>query len=111
MHEVFTPGPQRLVLIRSGQYDYANIAFGKCAHLVGHNNVGKTSLISALQFLYIDNEQRMAFSSGMEETRRYYFKHDTSYILFECMSADGRYITVGMHGTGQINNYKIIRFH
>lgn len=110
MSEVLTPGPKRIVLIRAGQYDYADISLGKSAHLVGRNNVGKTSLISALQFLYIDDERRMHFSRGIEETKRYYFKHDTSYILFECVSADGRFVTVGLHGTGQIGGYGIERF-
>ncbi|MBI5436142.1 MAG: hypothetical protein HY937_03405 [Nitrosomonadales bacterium] len=110
MSEVLTPGPTRIVLIRAGQYDYADISLGKSAHLVGRNNAGKTSLISALQFLYIDDERRMQFSRGIEETKRYYFKHDTSYILFECVSADGRFVTVGLRGTGQIGGYGIERF-
>ena len=110
MSDVLTPGPTRIVLIRAGQYDYADISLGKSAHLVGRNNVGKTSLISALQFLYIDDERSMNFSRGIVETKRYYFQHDTSYILFECVSADGRFITVGMRGTGHIGGYGIERF-
>lgn len=110
MSDVLTPGPTRIVLIRAGQYDYADISLGKSAHLVGRNNVGKTSLISALQFLYIDDERSMNFSRGIVETKRYYFQHDTSYILFECVSADGRFITVGLRGTGQIGGYGIERF-
>lgn len=110
MNNAMTPGPKRIVLIRAGQYDYADISFGKSAHLVGRNNVGKTSLISVLQFLYIDDERRMHFSRGIEETKRYYFKHNTSYILFECVSADGRFVTIGLRGTGQIGGYGIDRF-
>jgi len=110
MNNAMTPGPKRIVLIRAGQYDYADISFGKSAHLVGRNNVGKTSLISVLQFLYIDDERRMHFSRSIEETKRYYFKHNTSYILFECVSADGRFVTVGLRGTGQVGGYGIDRF-
>ncbi|MCR4304631.1 MAG: hypothetical protein NUV63_10485 [Gallionella sp.] len=110
MNNAMTAGPKRIVLIRAGQYDYADISFGKSAHLVGRNNVGKTSLISVLQFLYIDDERRMHFSRSIEETKRYYFKHNTSYILFECVSADGRFVTIGLRGTGQIGGYGIVRF-
>ena len=34
---------------------------------------GKTTLISTLQYLYIDDQRQMHFSRDSEETRRYYF--------------------------------------
>ncbi len=54
-------GPIRLVLLHSGKYDYAEVEIDVPLHLVGPNNVGKTSLIAALQFLYIDCTEGDAF--------------------------------------------------
>ena len=107
-----TPGCKRMIFIRSGNYDYAEVDFDRAIHLVGRNNVGKTSLISALQFLFIGDQSDMRFDGyTMDDTRRYYFKHPTSYILFECLSAETHsYVTVGLRGYGPIGGYRIERF-
>lgn len=105
-----TPGPTRIVLIRSGRYDLAEITLGNSVHLVGHNNVGKTSAIATLQFLYIANFNEMHFSRPWEESVRYYFQSDRSYILFETMTGDGRYVTFGLRGRGQLGGYQVDRF-
>ena len=41
-------GPQRLILIRSGCYEYAEIELTCALQIVGPNNTGKTALIKAL---------------------------------------------------------------
>jgi hypothetical protein len=46
-------GPQRLILIRSGCYEYAEIELTGALQIVGPNNTGKTALINTLQFLYL----------------------------------------------------------
>lgn len=104
------PGPTRIVLIRSGRYDLAEISLGSSVHLVGHNNVGKTSAIATLQFLYIASFNEMRFSRSWEESARYYFQSDTSYVLFETITADGRYVTLGLRGRGQMGAYQVDRF-
>lgn len=75
-------GPTRLVLIRSGKYEYGEIELLRPLHLIGPNNVGKTSLISTMQFLYIDRQDKMHFSRDLQQTRKYYFPDPNSYILF-----------------------------
>ncbi|WP_349608999.1 chromosome partitioning protein ParA [Cupriavidus sp. DF5525] len=112
MNHVPIPGCERMVFIRSGNYDYAEVDFRGSVHLVGRNNVGKTSIISAVQFLFVPDQSDMRFDGHtLEDTRRYYFKHPTSYILFECFSAETQsYVTVGMHGLGAIGSYKFERF-
>lgn len=105
-----TPGPTRIVLIRSGRYDLAEISLGSSVHLVGHNNVGKTSAIATLQFLYIASFNEMRFSRSWEESARYYFQSDTSYVLFETLTANGRYVTLGLRGRGQMGAYQVDRF-
>lgn len=108
---MLTPGVKRIIFIRAGRYDYAELELGKSAHLVGDNNVGKTSLIESLQFLYIGNFNEMKFGNyKWEETQRYYFNSDQSYILFECMTNKGKYVTVGLHGRGVLQSYNVERF-
>src|SRR5674476_847399 len=108
---MLSPGVKRIIFIRAGRYDYAELELGKSAHLVGDNNVGKTSLIEALQFLYIGNFNEMKFGNyKWEETQRYYFNSDQSYILFECITNKGKYVTVGLHGRGALQNYNVERF-
>ena len=102
-------GPIRLILLHSGKYDYAEVEIGVPLHLVGPNNVGKTSLIAALQFLYLDQQRRMYFSRSIEETRRYYFPDPNSYILFECRTPSG-FQVLGVHGLGPLKGYDFERF-
>lgn len=108
---MLTPGVKRIIFIRAGRYDYAELELGKSSHLVGENNVGKTSLIEALQFLYIGNFKEMKFGNyAWEETQRYYFSSVQSYILFECMTNKGKHVTVGLHGCGVLQSYNVERF-
>jgi hypothetical protein len=83
-------GPQRLVLINAGRYDYAEIELRGSLQIVGPNNTGKTTLINTLQFLYLDDRRHMEFGSyTLEQTWDYYFPNQYSYILFEVLSARG----------------------
>jgi len=102
-------GPSRLILLRSGKYDYGEIELINPLHLIGPNNVGKTSLIAVLQLLYIDDQRSMHFSREMSETRKYYFPDQNSYILFECLTQTG-YQVVGVQGLGPIRGYEFQRF-
>lgn len=107
---MLTPGPKRIILIRAGRYDYAEVVLGQSAHLVGKNNAGKTSLIATLQMLYVAGFNEMSFSRPWDETRRYYFRLDTSTILFETVTSDGRFVTVGLRGKGQLGAFQVERF-
>lgn len=107
---MLTPGPKRIILIRAGRYDYAEVLLGQSAHLVGKNNAGKTSLIATLQMLYVAGFNEMSFSRPWDETRRYYFRLDTSTILFEALTSDGRFVTVGLRGKGQLGAFQVDRF-
>ncbi|MBU1420099.1 MAG: hypothetical protein KKD01_13825 [Proteobacteria bacterium] len=102
-------GPSRMVLLRAGKYDYGEVELINPLHLVGPNNIGKTSLIAVLQFLYIDDQRSMHFSREMAETRKYYFPNQNSYVLFECLTPTG-YQVVGVQGLGPIRSYEFKRF-
>ncbi len=83
-------GPTKLIAIRSGSYDYAEVELGTSLQLVGPNNAGKTTLINTLQFLYLDNRSHMVFGDhDVEATRDYYFPDHYSYLLFECLGPKG----------------------
>src|SRR5258708_13366753 len=91
-------GPQRLVLINAGRYDYADVELRGSLQIVGPNNTGKTTLINTLQFLYIDDQRHMDFGSyTSEQTRDFYFPNQYSYILFECLGATGQCV-IGWRG-------------
>jgi len=98
------PGPRKLVLIDSGTYPYAEIELEESVHLSGQNNAGKTSLLNALQFLYIDDIKLMHFpnTNFQGKTKPFYFKPSgRSTILIEADTKWG-IRTVGFHGLGSI---------
>lgn len=80
---------KKLVILNSTVYGKAEIALDNCEslQLVGSNNVGKSTLIYALNFLFIIDGNKMTFSGnrkGDKETIHHYFPYvDTSYIVFE----------------------------
>lgn len=83
-------GVRRLVAINSGNYEFADIDLSKSVHLAAPNNRGKSTLVNALQFLYIDHFEKMRFGHrNHEDTRRHYFSSDRSYLVFECLTASG----------------------
>ena len=102
-------GPYRIVALHCGKFDYAEVEIDSPVHLIGPNNVGKTSLIALLQFLYIDDQRQMQFSREMTATRRYYFPEKYSYALFECLTPTG-FQVVGVHGLGPVRQYGFERF-
>lgn len=90
---VMSNGPKKLILIRSGRFDYAEVELRGTLQIVGPNNTGKTTLINTLQFLYLDDRRHMDFGSYTpEQTRDYYFPNQYSYVLFECLGSRGTFV-------------------
>ena len=105
-----TTGPTRLIFIGAAKFSYAEVDLTKPLHLVGPNNVGKTTLVNALQLLYIDKESHMSFPGySWRETKAYYFPDRRSYVLFECMTPEGMQV-VGAYGKGPAEGHDIQRF-
>jgi len=103
-------GPQKLILIRSGRYEYAEVELAGALQIVGPNNTGKTTLINTLQFLYLDDRRHMDFGSyTAEQTRDFYFPNQYSYILFECLGSTGQCV-VGWRGTSKTSGGDPERF-
>jgi hypothetical protein len=83
-------GPLKIILIRAGRYDYAEVELSASLQIVGPNNTGKTTLINTLQFLYVDDLRTMDFGSySLEQTLAYYFPNQYAYVLFECLGVTG----------------------
>lgn len=104
-------GPQKLILINSGRYDFAEVELSASLQIVGPNNTGKTTLINTLQFLYLDDRRHMDFGSySTEQTRDYYFPNQYSYILFQCLGARGQFV-FGWHGQSKAAGGEPDRFY
>ncbi|MGH7978153.1 MAG: ATP-binding protein, partial [Limisphaerales bacterium] len=103
-------GPQKVVLINAGKYDYAEVSLDGAIQIVGPNNSGKTTLINTLQFLYIDERSRMTFEGWtLDQTLDYYFHSEHSYILFECQTVRGLAV-IGWRGASRTSGASPDRF-
>ncbi len=103
-------GPKRLILIQSGKYDYAELDLTESFQLVGVNGLGKTALISTLQYLYLDSQRDMRFGQHTtDESRRFYFRGEASFILYECETSIGT-VTLGARSLGATAGYELQRF-
>lgn len=109
-HQAPQVGPRRLILIESGKYDYAELDLTRSFQLVGVNGLGKTALIATLQYLYTDNQRDMRFGQhSTEESRKFYFRTDFSFILFECETSLGT-MMIGARSQGPTGGYELQRF-
>ena len=87
----------KLVLINSSSYKIAELNFegSRSLQLVGPNNVGKSSLIYALNFVFLINKKLMSFSGQRpadKDTIAHYFPDaERSYIVFEVSKRGHRY--------------------
>ena len=97
-------GINRLVLINSANYELAELPLDESVSLVGPNNSGKTSLINALQFLFIRERKHMDFGKhDIRATMKFYFPSPSSYILLEMQIPAGQ-VVVGCVGKGVSND-------
>lgn len=97
-------GINRLVLINSANYEVAELPLDESVSLVGPNNSGKTSLINALQFLFIRERKHMDFGKhDIRATMKFYFPSPSSYILLEMQIPAGQ-VVVGCVGKGVTND-------
>ena len=98
----YTSSIRRIGLINSGMFDTLTLNFDvQAIHLVGANNVGKTSLIALIQFLFFPTVNEMTFIKSTGESMGFYFRPEGSYLLFEVRTITGSIRTVGIYGTGE----------
>jgi hypothetical protein len=87
--------------VNSGMFDTIEFSTDVAAvHFVGDNNVGKTSLIEMMQFLYFPHLKDMLFAKPYDESMRFYFRPEGSYIVFCVRTMQNTIRTIGVHGKG-----------
>lgn len=102
----------RIAILNSKVYGKAELKFDDCnsLQLVGPNNIGKSTLIYALNFLFIVDGSKMSFSGqrkGDKETIHHYFpKHDSSFIVFEIYKKNYYCILVKRNVEGELEYYR-----
>lgn len=102
---------QRIGLVNSGMFDMLDLNTDvRAIHLVGDNNVGKTSLIELIQFLYFPQLGEMHFSKTLAETMSFYFRPEGSYLVFEVRTLRGTHRTLGIFGTGTADSRQVFVF-
>lgn len=103
----------RIVAVNTSIFVNAELRLDDCdsIQLVGPNNVGKSTLIYALNFLFIVDGSKMSFSGqrrGDKETIHHYFPtHNQSYIIFEVSKISPYSILVKRDAEGELEYYRI----
>lgn len=104
---------KRLVILNSDIYSKADIELDNCNSLqiVGPNNIGKSTLIYALNFLFIIDGREMTFSGnriGDKTTFNHYFPTiNSSFIVFEIFKNRYYTILIKKNAEGNLDYYKI----
>ncbi|MBE0363368.1 hypothetical protein PULV_a3565 [Pseudoalteromonas ulvae UL12] len=103
MEQLF--GLTKLALLNTAGYAKCVIPLDKSSSICAPNNTGKSSVINALQFPLI-NDLRLTEWDGhdLEETRKFYFSSDQSYILLEAELPHGP-VVIGVAGLGKIAGF------
>ena len=100
----------KIILLNCAKYERGVISIDDVAsiQIVGRNNLGKTTLISVLNFLYLPSQKDWNFDHNAKETLNFYFKKlDKNYILFEIYK-DGYFCVLMKRGlNNDLEYYKI----
>ncbi len=104
-------GFQRLALLNSAGYRRAELPLDAAVSMIAPNNTGKTSLINALQFLLIIDKRRMDFGAhDVDTSRRFYFPHNSAYILLEIALPTTGTVVLGCVGRGVSHDYEYFAY-
>jgi len=104
-------GFQRLVLLGSAGFSRAELPLDAAVSLIAPNNTGKTSLINALQFLLIIDQRRMDFGAhDWEKSKRFYFPHNSAYVLLEVSLPESGTVVLGCVGKGVSHDYEYFSY-
>lgn len=93
-------GIRRFALLNTAGYSLGLFPLEYPLSVYGANNLGKSASINALQFPILARMSDMSFGKySLEQSRRFYFASDTSYILVEVNLAHGPHV-IGVVGRG-----------
>ncbi|WP_188035324.1 Mks condensin complex protein MksF [Pseudomonas sp. EZ-C24] len=93
-------GIRRFALLNTAGYSLGLFPLEHPLSVYGANNLGKSASINALQFPILARMSDMSFGKySLEQSRRFYFASDTSYILCELDLPHGPHV-IGVVGRG-----------
>lgn len=93
-------GIRRFALLNTAGYSLGLFPLEHPLSVYGANNLGKSASINALQFPILARMSDMSFGKySLEQSRRFYFASDTSYILVEVCLPHGTHV-IGVVGRG-----------
>ena len=93
-------GIRRFALLNTAGYSLGLFPLEHPLSVYGANNLGKSASINALQFPILARMSDMSFGKySLEQSRRFYFASDTSYILVEVSLPHGPHV-IGVVGRG-----------
>ncbi|WP_426152257.1 Mks condensin complex protein MksF [Pseudomonas sp. DC3000-4b1] len=93
-------GIRRFALLNTAGYSLGLFPLEHPLSVYGANNLGKSASINALQFPILARMSDMSFGKySLEQSRRFYFASDTSYILCEVLLPHGPHV-IGVVGRG-----------
>ncbi|RRW41549.1 chromosome partitioning protein ParA [Pseudomonas luteola] len=93
-------GIRRFALLNTAGYSLGLFPLEHPLSVYGANNLGKSASINALQFPILARMSDMSFGKyNLEQSRKFYFATDTSYILVELSLPHGPHV-IGVVGRG-----------
>src|SRR3989338_6504121 len=93
-------GIRRFALLNTAGYSLGLFPLENPLSVYGANNLGKSASINALQFPILARMSDMSFGKySLEQSRKFYFASDTSYILVEVVLPHGPHL-IGVAGRG-----------
>ncbi|WP_339491015.1 Mks condensin complex protein MksF [Pseudomonas sp. EL_65y_Pfl2_R95] len=93
-------GIRRFALLNTAGYSLGIFPLENPLSVYGANNLGKSASINALQFPILARMSDMSFGKySLEQSRKFYFATDTSYILVEVSLPHGTHV-IGVAGRG-----------
>ena len=93
-------GIRRFALLNTAGYSLGIFPLETPLSVYGANNLGKSASINALQFPILARMSDMSFGKySLEQSRKFYFASDTSYILVEVALPHGPHV-IGVAGRG-----------
>ena len=93
-------GIRRFALLNTAGYSLGIFPLEQPLSVYGANNLGKSASINALQFPILARMSDMSFGKySLEQSRKFYFASDTSYILVEVLLPHGPHV-IGVAGRG-----------
>ena len=104
-------GIRKLALLNSGGYARGEFPLDRALSISGPNNMGKSTVINALQFPFLCDRRHMDFPTSDKDTLEFYFPNENSFIVSEARTEFGTFVlgAAGL-GKGRGNEYTLCAY-